>query len=137
VARFLLDTTTVSHLMRKHSGVEHRMQALAPSHQVSTCTIVKGELRYGIERMASGRKRRHCEAMAAAVFHWLPCEGIPAAAADLYARIKAATERKGGRLDENDLWIAATALALGAVLVTADGDFGRVGHDLRIEDWTR
>jgi predicted nucleic acid-binding protein len=29
-------------------------------------------------------------------------------------------------LDENDLWIAATAIALGATLVTRDADFASV-----------
>ena len=39
-------------------------------------------------------------------------------------------------MDENDLWIAATALALGATLVTRDSDFsGTPG--LVIEDWTK
>jgi len=43
-------------------------------------------------------------------------------------------ERRGSRLDENDLWIAATSLSLGAILVTADSDFQRV-HGLKLEDW--
>jgi tRNA(fMet)-specific endonuclease VapC len=66
----------------------------------------------------------------------VPCEPIPETAADHYARIKRETERKGVRLDENDLWIAATALSLGAVLVTTDSDFQRVSG-LRVEDWTQ
>ena len=33
---------------------------------------------------------------------------------------------KGQRLEENDNWIAATALQYSATLVYADGDFGRV-----------
>jgi predicted nucleic acid-binding protein len=37
-------------------------------------------------------------------------------------------------LDENDLWIAATALSVGAVLVTMDSDFERV-EGLTVEDW--
>jgi predicted nucleic acid-binding protein len=35
----------------------------------------------------------------------------------------------------NDLWIAATSIDLGAVLVTRDADFSRVAG-LVIEDWT-
>jgi len=38
-------------------------------------------------------------------------------------------------LDENDLWIAATALALGATLVSRDADVQQIGG-LRVEDWT-
>jgi predicted nucleic acid-binding protein len=39
-------------------------------------------------------------------------------------------------MDENDLWIASTAIALGAVLITRDSDFSQV-PDLKIEDWTQ
>jgi predicted nucleic acid-binding protein len=38
-------------------------------------------------------------------------------------------------LDENDLWIAATALALDAVLITRDGDFQQI-EGLSVNDWT-
>lgn len=38
-------------------------------------------------------------------------------------------------MDENDLWIAATALVLGAVLVTRDSDFRNI-TGLSVENWT-
>jgi tRNA(fMet)-specific endonuclease VapC len=60
---------------------------------------------------------------------------VPEAAADAYANIKHAGEQQGLRLDENDLWIAATALALGATLVTRDSDFRSV-EGLSRTDWT-
>ena len=44
-------------------------------------------------------------------------------------------ELKGLPLDSNDLWIAATAMLLDAVLVTRDADFHQVDR-LRTEDWT-
>jgi predicted nucleic acid-binding protein len=37
-------------------------------------------------------------------------------------------------MDENDLWIAATALALGATLVSRDGDFKQI-DGLSVENW--
>ena len=46
-------------------------------------------------------------------------------------------EQQGTPLSENDLWIAATARALDAILVTADSDFQRItGFGLQLEDWT-
>jgi predicted nucleic acid-binding protein len=53
----------------------------------------------------------------------LPCEPIPLGAGDLYASVKLAQQRRGLPLDENDLWTAATALAIGATLVSRDRDF--------------
>ena len=70
------------------------------------------------------------------LFGQLVCLAVPAAAADQYASIKWEAERKGTPLDENDLWIAATARALEASVVTIDSDFQRVSG-LQIEDWTQ
>jgi predicted nucleic acid-binding protein len=60
---------------------------------------------------------------------------VPEAAGDYYATVKLNRQRKGLALDENDLWIAATALALSAVLVSRDSDFQHI-DGLTVEDWT-
>jgi tRNA(fMet)-specific endonuclease VapC len=57
-------------------------------------------------------------------------------AGDHYGRMKREVEKRGLMLNENDLWIAATALALDAVLITRDSDFQRV-PGLLMEDWTQ
>jgi len=51
---------------------------------------------------------------------------VPERAGDLYAAVKLARQQRGLPLDENDLWVAATALALGATLVSRDNDFGGI-----------
>lgn len=54
-----------------------------------------------------------------------------------YARIRADLERRGVMIGGNDLWIAATACAHGATLVTNNtGEFNRVSG-LLVEDWTQ
>jgi tRNA(fMet)-specific endonuclease VapC len=53
----------------------------------------------------------------------MPCEPILSAAADRYANEKASQQRRGVTLDENDLWISATALVMNATLVSRDSDF--------------
>ena len=75
------------------------------------------------------------EAKATKLFAILPCEPVPEAAGDHYAMVKLARQRKGLALDENDLWIAATALTLGAVLISRDSDFQQI-DELTVEDWT-
>lgn len=69
------------------------------------------------------------------IFESIPCLAVPEEAADHYAIVKLAQQQKGLTLDENDLWIASTALALGAVLLTRDADFKRIGG-LSVMDWT-
>ena len=56
--------------------------------------------------------------------------------AEHYARIRADLERRGLVIGGNDLWIAATALAHGATLVTNNtAEFARIPV-LALEDWT-
>ena len=59
---------------------------------------------------------------------------MPEEAAEVYSRIRRSAERAGTSLSDNDLWIAATAMLFGAVLVTSDSDLKRV-EGLVIEDW--
>ncbi len=133
---FLLDSTTLSFLMERRAQVVAHMASVGPDDRVAICTIVRGEILYGLERMPPGRRRSENERAAAELFNVLPCDELSRAVADVYARIKYEAERQGTSLGENDLWIAATALAQGATVVTSDTDFGRV-NGLGTEDWTQ
>lgn len=132
---FLLDTNAFSDLMSRHPKLDSRVANLAATDRVVICSVVRGEVRYGIERLPQGRRRQELEANATRVFIIIPCEPVPAAAGDHYAMVKVNRQRHGLTLDENDLWIAATALALSATLVTRDTDFQQIAG-LMVEDWT-
>lgn len=132
---FLLDTNAFSDLMRKHSKLDVRMSSLPAADQVVICPIVRGEIRYGLEQLPQSRRRQDLENQAAPLLAIIPCESIPEAAGDHYARIKLTRQQRGLILDENDLWIAATAMALGAVLISRDSDFQKV-DGLTVNDWT-
>jgi tRNA(fMet)-specific endonuclease VapC len=132
---YLLDTNAFSDLIREHPKVDQRLSSVDPTDQVLTSPIVRGELLFGIERMAPGRRRKEVEAKAAVLFGRILCDLMVPQVADTYALLKVQLERVGLPLEENDLWIAATAITLGAVLVTRDGDMARV-PGLSVEDWT-
>lgn len=121
--------------MRRDVRVLVRLASLAAEDRVAVCTITRGEIMYGLLRLAQGRRRNNLEAEATHLFLQMVCFPVPEIAADFYARAKTTVQRAGTPLDENDLWIAATALSLGAVLVTMDSDFQRVGG-LTVQDWT-
>jgi len=108
MALYLLDTTTFSFLMQENPRVRAQLMKLSPDDRLIICAIVRGEVRYGLERLPRGRRRRDLEAKANNLFAALPCEPVPETAADAYARIKRETGRKGMPLDENDLWIAGS-----------------------------
>lgn len=132
---YLLDTTAFSALMRRATNVRTRLANLGSSDRVLICTITRGEILYGLTRLAEGKRRKDLEAEATKLFNELECVPVPETAADHYANVKSAAQKQGTPLDENDLWIAATALSLSAVLVTTDTDFQRVGA-LNREDWS-
>jgi tRNA(fMet)-specific endonuclease VapC len=132
---FHFDTNAVSDYMDRHPRLRARLAAMGAADEVRVSTIVRGEILFGIEQMPTGQRKANLEARATSAFALLRCEPIPPAAAEHYARLKLACRDSGVVIDENDLWIAATALALGATLVTRDKDFSRV-PGLPIEDWT-
>jgi tRNA(fMet)-specific endonuclease VapC len=132
---FLLDTNAFSDLMRKHAKLEASLALLPSTDKVVICPIVRGEIRYGIEQLTQSRRRQVLEKQATPLFATIPCEPIPETAGDHYASVKLTRQRKGLTLDENDLWIAATAFALSATLVTRDSDFQQI-DGLSISDWT-
>lgn len=92
---------------------------------IVTCTIVRGEILFGISR-TEGKRRTELEQMGHQFLDAFQCEAIPERAADFYAAIKLARQRHGLALDENDLWVAATAMALSATLVSHDQDFAGI-----------
>ena len=136
--KYLLETSTWRALMEDSPAVIKRLNSLTEADYLFTCPIVKGEILFGIVRLPAGKRQRDLEQKANELFAQIPCEPIPENVADFYAKIKAAAERQGTTLDECDLWIAATALALDTILVTSDSDYGRIaGLGLRLENWVK
>lgn len=131
--RYLLDTKVISGLMRKRLEIRAHLSLLGPAHDIVTCPIVRGEFLFGIEKLPHGRRREQLAERATAALAEVQCESVPETAGDAYGQIKAARQRQGLALDENDLWIAATAKALGAILVSTDRDFAQI-DGLTVED---
>jgi predicted nucleic acid-binding protein len=133
---YLLDTSAVSDWMNEHPAIVSRLSMLSRADRGIVCSIVRGEILYGIRGIPRGKRRRRLEERATKAFAQLRCEAVPGKAGDFYAQVRFEQERKGLTLDANDLWIAATTLALNATLVSRDGDFGRIDA-FPVEDWTK
>ena len=132
---YFLDTTAVSDLMAGEPRTTARMAAVRSPDRVVTSPVVRGEILFGIARLPAGKRRTGLENNAARVFSSVPCEPTPVGAADHYAAAKLSCELAGAPLADNDLWIAASALHGGAVVVSRDAHFKRV-PGLAVEDWT-
>ena len=104
------------------------------SDEIAIPMMVFGELLVGSEK-SSQPERVSGEIEALIERHALI--GVTGEVARAYARIRADLEKRGTTIGENDLWIAATALAHDATLVTNNTDeFSRV-PGLKIEDWAQ
>jgi len=131
--RYLLDTNTVSDLVRKPQGKVAEQILKVGESKVCTSIVVAAELRYGAEKKQSPRLSAQLEAVLGAL-EILPLEK-PADVS--YGSIRAQLERAGKPIGANDLLIAAQALTLGYTVVTDNGkEFSRVKH-LRLENWLR
>lgn len=122
--------------MKDNPKVKGRLNSLTESDYPFISPIVKGEILFGIARLPAGKRKQDLQQKADELFVAVPCDPIPENVSDAYARIKITAQQQGTPLDECDLWIAATALALDAILVTSDSDYQRIaGVGLRLEDW--
>jgi predicted nucleic acid-binding protein len=129
----LLDTNAVSDLMRDDPKVQARL-GTHPDPVLSSVVAV-GEIRYGLGRLPPGKKRQHLEARAHGVLALLTIEPVTEAIADTYGRLKVSLENQGLNLDDNDLWIAATALTSSYLVVTRDQIFSKI-PGLQVQDWS-
>ena len=130
--RYLLDTNICIYIRRKKpEEVLRRFRTLRPGGAVLS-VITFGELVYGA--MKSVQRSAALERLQE-LAHLLPVLGMPEAAAETYATIRAELERKGQMIGNNDLWIAAHAKAAGLTLVTNnEREFRRV-RGLRVRNW--
>ncbi len=123
---YLLDTNAISDLMRAGEPVERWLAGLDAGDRVVTCTVVRGEILFGISRLPPGKRKSELEDAGRRFLEVFYCEAVPERAGDVYASLKLVRQTRGLSLDENDLWIAATALAIGATLVSRDTDFAGI-----------
>ena len=131
MTRYMLDTNTVSHLLKKHPAVARRVVA-APITELCISAITQGELLFGLA------KRPDATALHEAVRELLRrVDVLPwdAATSEVYGTTRAATQREGRVLAPLDLLIGAHALSIDAILVTSDRAFRQLSG-LSIEDWT-
>ncbi|MGQ0711419.1 MAG: type II toxin-antitoxin system VapC family toxin [Rhodoferax sp.] len=127
---YLLDTNTVSHLLRRHPLVTQRLLAV-PMHSVSISAITAGELAFGLA------KRPQATALKTAVEEFLRrVEVLPwdDAVAQTYGTVRAQLQRSGTPLAPLDTQIAAHAISAQATLVSSDKAFRHVAG-LALEDW--
>ena len=133
---YLLDSNVLSEIMRNPHGDAaqvFRQREADPASRLLTSIIVACEMHYGAAKKGSVPLVRRVEQALATV----EVASLSAGAEEEYATLRADLERRGQIIGQNDMLIAAHALALDAVLVTDNTrEFKRV-KGLKVENWLR
>jgi tRNA(fMet)-specific endonuclease VapC len=130
--RYLLDTNICIYIRQeKPEQVLRRFRKLRPGEAVLS-VITYGELLYGAAK--SAHRAAALERLRDLV-RLLPAMALPESAGETYGAVRAELESKGEMIGNNDLWIAAHALAAGLTLVTNnEKEFRRVRR-LKVQNW--
>jgi tRNA(fMet)-specific endonuclease VapC len=130
---WLLDTNTLAYILNGEVGVQSRANEAGRIGQVVTSIVVVAELLYGVERSTRRETNLHHLEKALEQMEIVP---LSLGAAAHFGRLKAELRAKGIAKTDLDLLIAATALDLGATLVTNDRALidGSISG-LAVENW--
>ena len=132
--RCLLDTNICIYIAKNRPReVLARFRRLQPG-DVGMSAVTYGELSYGARK--SRFSGEAVEALRELAF-MIPVLPLDAQAGSRYGEIRAALEKEGRVIGNNDLWIGAHALSLGVPLVTNnEREFLRI-PGLRVQNWVR
>lgn len=145
---YLLDTNHCSYIIDNHPRISAEVRSRSEAH-FATSIITYGELLYMVEK--STQKAENLITVQS-FLNTIGLYRLDEETAIIYSRLKIAifnqfapkdqAKRRKARIqtlgfDDNDLWIAATALQHNLTLVSADSDFTRMQQvcPLTLESW--
>jgi tRNA(fMet)-specific endonuclease VapC len=131
-ARYLLDTNICIYIRKaKPDSVFRRFTTLRPGEAVIS-VITYGELRYGAEKSGS---KSAALAQLRELVQLLLVLPLPESAAEAYGTIRGDLAARGQLIGNNDLWIAAHAIAANLILVTNnEKEFKRIAG-MKLQNW--
>lgn len=128
---YLLDTNILSTIIKQPVGEAAQHLLLLDVSQRTTSIIVACELRFGAAKKNSWALTQRVEQL----LNVLKIHPLEPNADTHYGQIRADLEQRGQLIGQNDLLIAAHALALDAILVTDNiREFSRIPN-LKLENW--
>lgn len=130
--RYLLDTNICIYIIKHNPPAVRERFAQHAASELAMSVVTLGELRFGAEKSRARAKAIESIHRLEKVLQIAP---MPTVAGEHYGEIRAALQKKGQVIGNNDLWLAAHARAEGWILVTNNvREFSRVPQ-LKIENW--
>jgi tRNA(fMet)-specific endonuclease VapC len=132
--RYLLDTNICIYIrQRRPEAVLRHFGKLRPG-DAALSVVTYGELFYRAQK--SSQPKAALERLTELI-QLLPPLPLPDNAGQIYGTIRAKLESKGELIGNNDLWIAAHAMASEMILVTNnEREFHRISS-LKVQNWTK
>ena len=130
--RFLLDTNICIYIRQKRPTELLRRFEKLQAGEAAISVVTYGELLYGAEKSNHGSAALE---RIRALVQIIPALPMPETAGQAYGKVRFDLESRGEIIGNNDLWIAAHALASQLILVTNnDKEFRRV-RGLKVQNW--
>ncbi len=132
---YVLDTNTVSAIMTGDARAVARLQAASKSDVLVPQPVI-AELAYGIARLARSKRKDALRVRLESIKTVLARVDWTDAVSEAFGEIKSTLERRGTRIEDLDVAIAAHAVVHGAILVTANVRHMVRVPGLEVESWT-
>lgn len=131
----LIDTSILIEYERKRLDIEPRL-AGREQEEFFLSVITASELLHGVHRASDANIRARRSAFVEGVLERFPLLAVDLATARSHSQLWAGLMAEGRLIGVHDLWLAATCLARGLTMVTANmRDFDRV-PGLLVETWS-
>jgi predicted nucleic acid-binding protein len=131
MAKYLIDTDIASYAIKGFKKVAENFIA-HDKDELYISSITYAELMFGAVRKKSDKLK----SLVAAFSKRLRMVDFDEACSELYARIRTDLENAGTALDHMDILIAASAMSIGAVLITHNMKHFSKIQGLKVEDWS-
>jgi tRNA(fMet)-specific endonuclease VapC len=130
--RYLLDTNICIYIAKKKPLKASQKLEQLEIGEVAMSIITYGELLFGAEKSQQSIKTKE---ILEELITLIPSLKMTTEACKHYANTRVLLEKQGKPIGNNDLWIAAHALALDVTLVTNNlNEFSRISN-LKLENW--
>jgi tRNA(fMet)-specific endonuclease VapC len=130
---YLLDTNILVHACRRDASwnaIKAQFDPMMTDPAPVYCFVTAGELRSLAKQHDWGEEKLQQMEFVLRYFPRITIESDDVVNA--YATLDTYSRRQGIRMGKNDLWIAATAFCLNAILLTEDADFDHLQNVLSV-----
>lgn len=132
--KYVLDTSTLSLLMRGEPSVSRELTS-RPRTAILVPQPAVAEIEYGLARLPPSKRKTSLRKRFDIFLDELQRADWDDDVSRAFGSIKADLERRGARIEDFDVALAAHALALDATLVSDNLDHFKRIKGLRLENW--